>query len=245
MHPRVLLRVSRLVSCPYPSSVPLPASTCSPAPSPPPPSPPPCDLGPIKKPALPAAPRGLTAETGPRLAARSLVLNKLLKVFCNNSPCICPVGLGGPPAYHLSSITTSARSISGNEKADETSGPTCGRGVHGRHGTAGNAVLVASRVLIVFHEEGLFQSWIIETVGRLLWSPSLSVLRCKLSGNEKSVPWDLDPAKVPRAVSTHRCSLHRRQQTQTKHRAPTPRPMLHHCPSGWTCAFHTEDALKG
>ena len=116
-----IIRVSR-----YPSSVPLPASPCAP----PPPEPPPPDvLGPVAVPVRPAAAPGLTAEE-PGLAPRSLVFNKLLKKFCNTSCCVCPVGLGAPPArlpppaLPPPSISASARSTAGSEKVDEPRGPT-------------------------------------------------------------------------------------------------------------------------
>lgn len=113
----------------YPSSVPLPASPCAPPPEPPPPD----VLGPVEVPVRPTAAPGLTAEE-PGLAARSLVFNKLLKKFCNTSCCVCPVGLGAPPArllpppppppLPLPSISASARSTAGSEKVDEPRGPT-------------------------------------------------------------------------------------------------------------------------
>ncbi len=109
----------------YPSSVPLPASPCAP---PAPSLPPPDVLGPVEVPALPTATVGLTAEAEPGLTPRSLVFNKLLKKFCNTSCCVCPVGLGAPPARllppPLPSISASARSTVGSEKVDEPNGPT-------------------------------------------------------------------------------------------------------------------------
>jgi hypothetical protein len=113
----------------YPSSVPLPVSPCAPSTPSLPPPPPPDVLGPVEVPALPTATAGLTAEAEPGLTPRSLVFNKLLKKFCNTSCCVCPVGLGAPPArlpppLPLPSISASARSTVGSEKVDEPSGPT-------------------------------------------------------------------------------------------------------------------------
>jgi hypothetical protein len=121
----------------YPSSVPLPPSACVlPAAAPPPDV-----LGPVGGTLFGPTP-GLTAEVpGLTPPARSLVLSKLLKKFCNTSCCVCPVGLGtlpmigdvGAPARLPMpnvwpelppSISASARSTVGSEKEEEPSGPT-------------------------------------------------------------------------------------------------------------------------